>query len=136
MVLPCNRRWSHRGSFIWGEMWERNEVPWRDTWSACRCNKLGSWAGEVFCIPWPHPSTTLFRSGGQGRREFGGWERWAGAVGDGEMGGAPRDTGSGAFGVWGFARKAQTVESASNFSHVRAKHKNHLNRLNLGCLTP
>lgn len=39
-------------------------------------------------------------------------------------------------GIWRLIRKAQTLESNSNFSRVRLKGKNHLNGLNLGCLTP
>lgn len=49
-----------------------------------------------------------------------------------------RDKGSGATGVesLGLIRKTQTIETDCNFPRVRVKGRNHLNRLNLGCLAP
>ena len=81
--------------------------------------------------------TALLRSRGQrqgGACEGGGgdWSCEVMAKPAGPLG--MRDLGQLELGVWGL-RKAQIIASDSNFPHIRIKGENHLNGLNLGCLT-
>ena len=68
------------------------------------------------------------------RVEVGGWSCEAMAKPKGPLG--MRDLGQLELGIWGLIRNAQITASDSNFPHIRIKGKNHLNRLNLECLTP
>lgn len=85
----------------------------------------------------PRRSCRPVRSSGRAaERAFEGGSDGLAFWSDGETRGTFKDKGSGAVGVGhlGLIRRARTIASDSNFSHVRVKGKNHLDGPNLGCL--